>query len=470
MKNELIEQIRILEELKKRKARQNLLDFTEFTYPKYQANWHHIKYAEKLDEFAQGKIKKLMIFMPPQHGKSELSTRRLPAFMLGRNPELKIAEVAYNKVVASKFNRDVQRIIDSREYQEAFNIHLGKGRDKYVRNADEFEIVNHTGSLVSVGVGGGLTSRTVDVLIMDDLYKDAMTAWSETVRASTLDWYDTVAKTRLHNDSQQLIVFTRWHEEDLAGTLLRRENDWEVVVYPAIKQGEPTEQDPRQDGEALWGEKHSLKTLEEIRKQNPIVFDSLYQQNPTPKEGLLIPASDTKRFSMAEIKDNPPDTVIMAADTADEGSDSLSTPIAYIYGDKVYIPDLIFTQDPVESTKPRVALLMDTHNVATAQFESNDIGKIYAQNVRDIKMGRTHVKWKRTTTNKHTRIIMASGDIKENFYFLKDEEQGEEYKKFFHEFTHYPKNGKVKHDDAIDSLAMIKEMLGRQIPAVITVR
>src|SRR5690606_7600798 len=106
---------------------------------------------------------------------------------------------------------------------------LSSGTDGYQRNNLEIEMVGKEGGLRSVGVGGGLTGETVDVLIMDDLYKDTADAWSPTVRENVCDWYNAVAETRLHNDSRQLIVFTRWHHEDLAGTLLAMPNHgWTV--------------------------------------------------------------------------------------------------------------------------------------------------------------------------------------------------------------------------------------------------
>ena len=236
-----------------------------------------------------------MVFMPPQHGKSEGSTRRLPAYILGRNPDNKIAVVSYSAPKARKFNREIQRIIDTPEYAEIFpetrlnssNITTVAGA--WLRNADECEIVGHRGGFKTVGVGGPLTGEPVDTLIMDDIYKDAKTAWSAVVREAIEDWYDTVAETRLHNNSQQLIVFTRWHEKDLAGRLLEQQgiydpvnnpNGWVVVTYQAIKKGAPTEYDPREEGTALWPERHNLEKLEAIRTRNPHVFESLYQQDP----------------------------------------------------------------------------------------------------------------------------------------------------------------------------------------------
>lgn len=443
-------------------ARRSLLDFTEYTYPGYEVNWHHKSYADKLDAFVRGEIKNLMVFMPPQHGKSELSSRRLPAYVLGLNPDKKIGIVAYNHSVASKFNRDVQRIINSEEYARLFpNTTLNnKKGGGYVQNADEFEIVGYDGSLVSVGVGGGLTSRTIDLLIMDDLYKDAAEAWSETVRGSVQTWYDTVGRPRLHNDSQQLLVFTRWHEEDLAGYLLATEADkWEVVIFPAIKIGTPSKIDPRRDGESLWESKHGLSELELIRKNNPVVFDSLYQQNPTPKEGLLFPVSEMKRFKREQIRGIVPDAIVSFCDIADEGDDSLCAPIGYLIGKNLYIVDVTFTQEPIEVTQPIVAAALDKYYVQKAIFESNNGGKQYAQDVIRLRRGRTSISWQRTSQNKHTKILMESGIIKECCFFLVDDEQNVEYKKYFHELTHYPKNGKVKHDDAADGTAMLSMML-----------
>ena len=221
-REEKIHKLKLLKEKKIRECRTDILQFTKYTKEDYKSNWHHINYCKKIDQFIKGDIKNLMVFMPPQHGKSEISTRRTPAKILGDYPNKKIGIVAYNHTIASKFNRDTQRIIESPAYHEIYpNTNLNntnvRTSGNYLRNSDEFEVVGYEGSLVSVGVGGGLTSRKLDILIMDDLYKDAKDAWSSNIRENVKDWYDTVAKTRLHNNSQQLLVFTRWHEEDLAG-------------------------------------------------------------------------------------------------------------------------------------------------------------------------------------------------------------------------------------------------------------
>ena len=274
-------------------ARRNLIDFTEHTFKQFAPTWFHDSYYTLLTKFSKGEIKKLAIFMPPQHGKSEGSTRRLPAYTLGIDPDKRIAIVSYSATKARKFNREIQRIIDTQEYRDVFpatrlnekNVTTIAG--SYLRNAEECEIMGNLGGFKTVGVGGALTGEPVDMLILDDIYKNAEDAWSQVVRENIEDWYNTVATTRLHNDSQQLIVFTRWHHADLAGVICKPEDGWMILKYPAIKTTEPTAYDPRKIGEPLWPERHSLDRLQDVKDKNPSIFSALYQQEPTPTTGAL---------------------------------------------------------------------------------------------------------------------------------------------------------------------------------------
>jgi len=275
-------------------ARRNFKDFILYTKPEYQFNWHHEAITNKLEQFACGKIKKLMLFVPPQHGKSELSTRRLPAFMLGLNPDRKIAICSYSATMASSFNRDIQRIIDDKPYSEVFpkttlneNSAINPSKNTYLRNSETFEIIGHSGFVKTVGVGGSLTGTPVDIGIIDDPFKDREEAMSNTIREKVYNWYTDVFSTRLHNDSQQLLIMTRWHQDDLAGRILQTDNDWEVVVFQAIKERE-SKDDPRLIGEALWPEKHSLERLLKIKNDTPITFNSLYQQEPKANKEILV--------------------------------------------------------------------------------------------------------------------------------------------------------------------------------------
>ena len=280
-------------------ARRNFKDFVSYTKPDYQFNWHHIAICDKLDQFAKGKIKKLMLFVPPQHGKSELATRRLPAYLLGLNPDAKIAICSYSATIASAFNRDIQRVIDDRPYSEVFenttlneNSAINPSKNAYLRNSEIFETVGHTGFVKTVGVGGSLTGTPVDIGIIDDPFKDREEAMSIRIRDKVYSWYTDVFCTRLHNDSQQLIIMTRWDIDDLCGRILKTESDWDVITFQAIKD-KSIDNDPRNKGEALWPEKHSLDRLLHIKETSPFTFNSLYQQEPkASKDALVFPEWD----------------------------------------------------------------------------------------------------------------------------------------------------------------------------------
>lgn len=280
-------------------ARKSFLHFYKYMQPSHvpTINWHHVHLCKKLELFAQGKIKKLMVFMPPQHGKSELCSRIFPAYILGKRPTARIISASYNADLSSKFNRDVQRNIDSASFKLTFpNVGLNAKAvrsDKngaWLRNKDEFEVVTYGGYYKNAGVRGGITGRSCDIAIIDDPVKGAEDAGSPTIRDKTWDWYAQDLCSRLHNDSQQLIIMTRWHEDDLAGRILASEDakEWEVVVFPAIKVNDLNPEDPRKIGEPLWAAKHNLKRLQSMRNLGERKFQCLYQQDPVANKDLLV--------------------------------------------------------------------------------------------------------------------------------------------------------------------------------------
>lgn len=278
-------------------ARRHFRDFIAYTKPDYQFNWHHLSICDKLEAFGRGEIAKLMIFVPPQHGKSQLCTRHFPAYLLGIRPETKIAVCSYSATLAQSFNRDIQRIIDDIPYHEIFpktilsesNV-TTSAHGNYLRNADIFETIGFRGFVKTVGVGGSLTGTPVDIGIIDDPYKDREEAMSIRIRDKIWSWFTDVYRTRLHNGSQELLIMTRWDEDDLAGRLLKIEHDWHVVVFQAIKDRDIVG-DPREIGEPLWPERHSLERLTSVRDRSPFTFSSLYQQEPKPSsEALVFPS------------------------------------------------------------------------------------------------------------------------------------------------------------------------------------
>ena len=448
-------------------GKRNLLSFTRHTLPSFAPAPFHIAYYEVLTRFAMGEIKKLMITMPPQHGKSEGATRRLPAFVLGQDPDKRIAIVSYNAIKARKFNRELQRIMDDDRYYELFPQTLlagqasyqeqGRRSRNYARNSDECEIVGYQGSFKTIGVGGSLTGEPVDMLIMDDLYKDASSAWSPVIRQNVADWYDTVASTRLHNDSQQLLVFTRWHMEDLAGRLLEQEGvydpienpqGWLLVSFPAIQNRPPSEQDPRAEGEPLWPERHSLEKLLEIKGRSPTVFESLYQQNPQPSQGLMYEEFTcytdlpSRSYSVAYI------------DAADSGADYLCALFYKEAEDGNYITDVLYTKDPMEVTETTLTYMLQQHQVERCHIESNNGGNLFVSNLQqrswDTGNRLTRFNPFHQNQNKTARIFAASASVQKLIKMPLDWKK--RFPKFARDLTGYLRVGTNAHDDAPDAL------------------
>jgi len=308
-----------------------LSQFTKYTKEGYEMEWFHELVCDWLDKLLDDvnhpDIQKLMIFIPPQHGKSELSSRRFPAYVMGKDPSRKIALCSYSPELASSFNRNIQQIMEEPPYLKLYpKTRLNSSRVStdakkgVLRNTTIFETVKFGGYVKTVGIGQALTGTTVDIGIIDDPFKDRASANSTKQRDHVWNWYQDVFLTRLHNKSKQLLLFTRWHEDDLAGRILDPKNihhdpqeakEWTVIAIPALKEeGKPIEQaididDPRQIDEALWPQKHSAEKFFKQRKINPTGFNSLSQQRPTAQGGNKIKKEWFETINLSEIPFNP---------------------------------------------------------------------------------------------------------------------------------------------------------------------
>ena len=285
-------------------ARRKLLPFVLWCKPDYLAGWVHEVICDELDQFMQDVVDKksprLMIFMPPRHGKTELASVDMPALLFGMYPELSVIATSYSGGLASDNNRAVQRRIDSDEYRMLFpKVQLSASRsraDGAKRTGDEFQIVGHEGIYRSAGRGGAITGRGGHVLIVDDAVANAEEANSETVRKSTWDWYTTTLCSRQAPGAGILNIQTRWHLDDLGGRLLanmeKGGEQWRVITFPAIAE---QDEDYRRKGEALHPERYSLEMLNRIKlgtEDEPGVgsrtWASLYQQRPAAAEGNIF--------------------------------------------------------------------------------------------------------------------------------------------------------------------------------------
>lgn len=311
--NLLKKELFLEKELFKIEASEKLSKFLLYVNESYSLQWFHELIADKCQQLLEGKFNRLMVFLPPQHGKSEIVSRIFPAFALGKFPNLKIAGASYSSDLAHQFSRAIQRVIDTNEYYQIFpdttlnksNIRTNAIGGGFIRNIDVFEVVGKKGFYKAVGVCGSLTGTAVDLAIIDDPVKDAIQAYSATYRERVWDWYINVLLTRLHNDSKQVIIMTRWHDDDLAGRLLKKEPEkWEIICIPAIKENHITSgYDQREIGAALWPDKHNIESLLDQKARSERTFASLYQQRPAIDGGNIIKSDWFGKVSLHDFSD-----------------------------------------------------------------------------------------------------------------------------------------------------------------------
>ena len=318
--------------------------FVLHTMPGYEMGWVQKSICRELDLFLNavlaGESPRLMITMPPRHGKSELASRRFPAYVLGRCPDMGIICASYSADLANRMNRDVQRIVDDPAYRDIFPGTTIAGKmqalqGSWLRNADYFEVVGRKGTFRSAGVGGGLTGFGASIAIVDDAIRNRQDADSPTVRQTVWDWYTSTLYTRLAPGGGVIVINTRWHEDDLSGRLLdaqaKGEGDtWRVVNFPAIaEQGE----EHRRKGEALHPERFPLEALERIRQAiGTRDWEALYQQHPVPDGGAIFREEWLGRTWLP--KDLPArfDQILQSWDFSFKGNDASDFVVGQLWG------------------------------------------------------------------------------------------------------------------------------------------
>lgn len=259
--------------------------------PSYHWHWPYLRLVQQhLDRITTGEISRLMLFLPPRHGKSEMTTVRYPVWRLERDPSLRIIIGAYNQTLASKFSRKARRIAESR---------LTLASDRYA--VEDWE-TSSGGGVRAVGVGGGITGQGGNLIVIDDPVKSRDEADSDAYRERVWEWYTDDLYTRLEPGGSIILIMTRWHEDDLAGRILSSDTaaDWSVVSLPALA----TANDPlgRTEGEPLNAERYDIAALQNIKETlGTRSFDSLYQQSPMPLEGGMFKRQWWKRYTAATL-------------------------------------------------------------------------------------------------------------------------------------------------------------------------
>jgi predicted phage terminase large subunit-like protein len=291
---------------KQDKCQGDFIEFVQHMWPECILGRHHKIIGDKFNKIAQGKLKRLIVCLPPRHSKSEFASTYFPSWMMGRRPDLKIIQTTHTAELAVRFGRKVRNLIDSDDYSQIFpDVKLQSDN----KSAGRWT-TNHEGESFYAGVGGAITGRGADLLIIDDPHSE-QDALSPTAMESAYDWYTSGPRQRLQPGGIIIIVMTRWSTKDLVGKVLKKQGDdhadqWEVVEFPAIM---PESDTP------LWPEFWKKEELLSVKASLPISkWNSQWMQNPTAEAGSIVKREWWRRWEYDHVPAY--DYVIQSYDTA----------------------------------------------------------------------------------------------------------------------------------------------------------
>ena len=486
-------------------ARRRLMPFIMRINPKYLAGWVHKDICERLERFsadvAAGKSPRLMLLMPPRHGKSEIASRNFPAWHMGQYPDHEFIACSYNVSLAMGFSRKVKQIIEDEGYTQVFP---GAALDKNNQSTEEWALADTRGGYVAAGIGGPITGKGAHVLVIDDPVKNAEEADSADQREKIWEWYNSTAYTRLSPGGGVLVIQTWWHDDDLSGrlqTMMKMGHDdahvdqFEVIKYPAIAEHDewydpvtrmiveldataqsPTDDAPlaphrllRRKGEPLHPERYDLDKLLRIKAQNQggRWWSALYQQNPVPDDGAYFLKEHFRRapvppiaecsvyiawdFAISEKKQNDytVGTVVLQ-----DRQDLLHVveQIRFKSGDALYIVEAILDLSKKWYTPGQ-----------QLGFEDGQIYRALETLLRKRMLERRvypPLTVLKPITDKMARARPLQGRMQGGMVSFSD--KGEWYEPCRQEMLRFPAG---VHDDCVDSLAWAVQMaIGRQAP------
>ena len=290
---------------KQEKGQNDFLSFVKMVWPEFIQGHHHKVYAEKLDRVARGELKRLIVNMPPRHTKSEFASHLFPAYFMGRNPKAKLIQTTHTGELSIRFGRKTKNLLESPEYAEIFpGVHLAADS----KAAGRWES-NHGGEYFAAGVGGAITGRGADLLIIDDPHSE-QDALSPTILDSHYEWYTSGPRQRLQPGGAIVLVMTRWSVKDLTSRLLQAQakepmaDQWEIVEFPAVINDKP-----------MWGNFWNMQDLDKVKASIPVSkWNAQWMQNPIAEEGALIKREWWKKWEPEKVPELQ--YIIQSYDTA----------------------------------------------------------------------------------------------------------------------------------------------------------
>jgi predicted phage terminase large subunit-like protein len=327
VKNELLRlELRLAQITARDQATSSFLSFCRYVWPEMIVGAHHKKIAAALDRVVSGECKRLMIAMPPRHGKSQMGSYLFPAYLMGKKPDSKLIVGSHTAELAQRFGRMIRNLVADERYKELFPDFLLSADSKAAGRWD----TSHGGEAFFIGKGGAMTGRGGNVVILDDIL-DEQDALSNTAMENTWEWYQSGPRQRLQPNGAIIVINTRWKTDDLSGRLLKlqgaiKSDKWEVLEFPAILPS----------GGPLWPEYWKLEELEAVKHTIGLQkWNAQWQQTPTADEGAILKREWWQRWKPEE----PPlvEYIIQSYDTAYSKKETADYSVITTWG--VFVPD-----------------------------------------------------------------------------------------------------------------------------------
>lgn len=448
----------IIQQAKMELSRREFWQYCKFTSPDfYKEDRPFLKdLSTRLQWFIEEADEQIMVInMPPRHGKSRTATKFVQWLFGKYGIKPKVMTGSYNETLSATFAKQVRDKIAEKPTQGVvvYNDIFPDTKIKYGEAAAQKWALegSEQANYLATSPSGTATGFGCNVMIIDDLIKNAAEAYNEATLKALIEWFTNTMLSRTENGFKLIIIMTRWATGDLAGYILENYDNVVHINYKAV-QDDGTMLCP----EILSAADYKLKT----KNMNPDIVAANYQQEPIDIKGRLYTSIKTYVDIPKDNTGKPLFSYILNyTDTADEGSDFLCSICYGVYNEEYYILDVYYTKDAMEKTEPETAKMLTKHNVGCAIIESNNGGRGFARNVeRECRaLGNKHTTFKsfHQSANKKARILSNSTSVMNNVYFPLNWQ--DRFPDFAEAITKYQKEGKNLHDDAPDALTGVYE-------------
>ena len=421
---------------------------------KYQAPAHLLELNRLLLQICEGKIFRLAVFMPPRHGKSELISKYFPAYYLATHPDNRVILASYEADFAARWGRNARDVLE--EHGSSFKNNVAIDNKSAANN--RWDLNDHQGGMMTAGIGGPITGKGADLLIIDDPIKNSEEANSQTIRDKTWDWYQSTAYTRLEPKGSIILVMTRWHEDDLAGRILNKkyhqDTQWTVLNLPAI-----AEEDDilgRKRGEPLWPERYGLQQLNDIKNTVGLYFwNAMFQQSPEPLGGGKLKRSWIKQYLSHELPDLEDMSIYQGWDLAISTKETADYTVCTTIGvdeNNIFVLDWYRSRIDFPTQVRMVENLAKKWDPELIGIESVGYQQALPQQLKETSM--LPIKEVKRIKDKVTRIILRFIDFENGKVFLPSNHP--ELENFINEYIYFPHG---KYDDLLDSMELVLQLI-----------